>query len=146
MAVNIRALVRPIITAINPDQPVIVLACVGQQIDGLYDPRPEYAPAVQVMAQAQPVPDRTLQFLVQQRDNSIWFDFYLMGNWDGLSRDEETGGDLLYWDGFEWLADQVLERWSPTVGWTKIRFVRQRATPPPAPGDTLPPVTTEGAS
>lgn len=139
MAINLHALVRPVITAVNPDRPVIILACTGQDVDGQYDPQPVYAPAAQVMAQPQPVPDKTLQILVQQRDNSIWKDFYLSGNWDGLVRSKEQGGDLVYWDGFEWLVDQVLEAWNPTAGWTKIRTVQQRATPPPAEGDTTPP-------
>lgn len=140
MGINLHALVRSVVTAVNPDQPVIILACAGQDIDGVFDPKPEYAPAVEVMAQPQPVPDRTLQFLVQQRDNSIWHDFYLNGNWDSLARSKEQGGDLLYWDGYEWLADQVLERWNPTAGWTKIRFIQLRATTPPAMGENIPPV------
>jgi len=92
-----------------------------------------------VPAQPQPVPDKTLQLLVQQRDNSIWHDFYLSGNWSGLVRAKEQGGDLVYWNGFEWLVDQVLEAWNPTAGWTKIRCIQQRATMPPAIGDTTPP-------
>lgn len=139
MAINLHALVRPVITAVNPDQPVIILACIGQDVDGAYHPQPLYAPAAEAMAQPQPVPDKTLQVLVQQRENSVWHDFYLGGDWNGLNRAREQGGDLLYWDGFEWLVDQVLERWNPTAGWTKIRCVQQRVTLPPAMGETAPP-------
>jgi len=139
MPINLLALTRSAIAAVNPDQPVVILACVGQDVDGVYDPEPVYLPAVMVPAQSQPVPDKTLQLLVQQRDNSIWHDFYLSGNWSGLVRAQEKGGDLLYWNGFEWLVDQVLEAWNPTAGWTKIRCIQQRATVPPAIGDTTPP-------
>ena len=139
MPINLHALVRPMIAAVNPDQPVFILACVGQDVDGKYDPQPVYLPAVMVPAQPQPVPDKTLQLLVQQRDNSIWHDFYLSGNWSGLVRAKEQGGDLVYWNGFEWLVDQVLEAWNPTAGWTKIRCIQQRAVAPPAIGDTTAP-------
>lgn len=138
MGLNLHALVRPLITAVNPDQTVVVLQSAGFEIAD-YAQRPVWKAAVAAQAQPQPVPDKALQFLVQQRQNSLWQDFYLEGEWNGLRRAKEQGGDLLYWDGFEWQVDQVLERWSPTVGWTKVRCVQLRACPPPEIGATAPP-------
>lgn len=138
MGLNLHSLVRPLITAVNPDQTVVVLQSAGFEIVD-YAQRPVWQPAVAVQAQPQPVPDKALQFLVQQRQNSIWHDFYLQGEWNGLRRAKEQGGDLLYWGGFEWQVDQVLERWSPTVGWTKVRCVQLRACEPPELGATAPP-------
>lgn len=139
MGINLHRAVRNVIPAINPDQPVIILAYSGQSENEYFETVPEYAPAAEVMAQPQPVQDKTLQFLIQQRGNSIWHDFYLDGEWNGLCRAKEQGGDLLYWDGFEWLVDQVLERWAPTAGWTKVRAIQQRTCPPPEAGETTPP-------
>lgn len=136
---NLHALTRPLITLVNPDQPVTILVSAGFTVNAQYEQVPAWAPAVEVMAQPQPVPDRTLQFLVQQRQNSIWHDFYLSGDWSGLDRPAEQGGDLVYWDGAEWQVDQVLERWSPTAGWTKIRCVKLRQCLPPDIGATQPP-------
>lgn len=136
--INLHALARPLITAVNPDQPVVVLQSAGFAVQD-YEQHPLWAPAVRVMAQPQPVPDRALQFLLQQRQNTIWQDFYLFGDWQGLSRASERGGDLVYWDGYEWQVDQVLERWAPSAGWSKVRCVRLRACDPPELGATEPP-------
>jgi hypothetical protein len=141
---NLHKLVRSVITTINPDQPVVVLRSAGRETDEAYTPEPVYFPAVAVFAQPQPVPDSALQFLVQERQNSVWHDFYLAGDWNALLRDAEKGGDLVYWDGAEWLVEQVLERWNPTVGWTKIRCIRQRATAAPEIGATNPPEDGNG--
>ena len=130
---NLRQLVRAAINSVNPDQPVVILRSDGFEIVD-YEQRPKWLPARVVMAQSQPVADKTLQLLIQQRQNTIWRDFYLDGDWNSLRRATESGGDLVYWDGFEWAVDQVLEAWSPTVGWTKIRCVQIRRCDPPEDG------------
>lgn len=142
MGLNLHALVRPLITLVNPDVTVIILQSAGFEVVD-YEQRPIWRPAVKVQAQAQPVPDKTLQFLVQQRQNSIWHDFYLEGEWNGLRRAREQGGDLIYWEGFEWQVDQVLERWSAGSGWTKVRCVQLRACGAPEPGAAEPPANEE---
>lgn len=135
---NLHDVVRGVIPLVNPDQPIIILEPSGWRVVN-YEQVPSYAPAVQVMAQAQPVSDKALQFLNQQRQNSIWIDFYLNGEWKNLQRADQSGGALVYWDAYEWQVDQVLEHWTPTVGWTKIRCVQIRRTEPPEIGDTEPP-------
>ena len=136
---NLHKLVRSAVTSVNPDQCVVVLRSAGQTISESFLQEPLYFPAVSTMAQPQPVPDSALQFLVQERQNTVWHDFYLDGDWNALLREAEKGGDLLYWDGAEWLVEQVVERWNPTAGWTKVRCTRQRETPPPETGATTPP-------
>lgn len=109
---NLHSMARGAINAVNPDQPVAILQSDGFEIVD-YEQKPRWKPAIIVMAQAQPVADKTVQLLKQQRQNSIWRDFYLPGNWNGLRRPDEKGGDLLYWNGFEWQVDQILEAWAP---------------------------------
>ena len=72
---NLHALIRPIITSVNPDQSVVILISAGFTVNAQYEQVPAWAPAVEVMAQPQPVADKTLQFLVQQRQDTIWHDF-----------------------------------------------------------------------
>ena len=120
---NLHELVRPLVGIVNPFQPIVILVSVGFTVNAQYEQ----------------VPDKALQFLAQQRQNTIWHDFYLSGDWSALDRPAEQGGDLVYWDGAEWQVDQVLERWNPTAGWTKIRCVKLRETAPPEIGATEPP-------
>lgn len=57
-----------------------------------------------------------LQHVEGYNQSSIYRNMYLMGDWTGLSRRHRTGGDLVYWDGFAWLVDQVPEAWIPLPG------------------------------
>lgn len=133
---NLHSIVRHAITAVNPDQTVILLASDGQRQGSDYMPVALWRPAVSVPAQVQPVPDKTLQWLLQTRQNTIWRDCYLYGSVTGLERATESGGDMLYFEGCEWQVDQVLEAWNATAGWTKVRCVQVRATIPPEIGAT----------
>ena len=133
---NLHELVRPLVGIVNPFQPVVILVSVGFTVNAQYEQVPAWAPAVEVMAQPQPVADKTLQFLVQQRQNTIWHDFYLSGDWSALDRPAEQGGDP---SKGPYAPPIVLERWNPTAGWTKIRCVKLRETAPPEVGATEPP-------
>lgn len=133
---NLHGMVRGLVTTVNPHQTVILLASAGQARGEEYTPRALWTPAVSVPAQVQPVPDKALQWLLQTRQNSIWRDCYLYGPVEGLERATAQGGDMLYFEGFEWQADQVLEAWNATAGWTKVRCIQIRATPPPETGAT----------
>lgn len=138
---NLHAIVRNAITAVNLDQTVILLANAGQTQGAGYVLTPVWSPAVSVPAQVQPVPDKTLQWLIQSRQNTIWRDLYVAGLSAGLDRAEALGGDLYYFDGAEWQVDQVLEDWRAVggSGWTKIRVCKVRAVDAPAVGATTPP-------
>lgn len=133
---NLHAIVRKTITAVNPDQTVILLANTGQTQGEGYVLTPVWSPAVSVPAQVQPVPAKALQWLLQTRQNTIWRDCYLYGPVTGLERATAQGGDMLYFEGFEWQVDQVLEAWNATAGWTKVRCVQVRATTAPEIGAT----------
>ena len=124
---NLHAIVRNAITAVNPDQTVILLASAGQAQGEDYTQRPLWHP---------PVPDKALQWLIQARRNGIWRDCYLYGPVTGLERATAQGGDMLYFEGFEWQVDQVIEAWNATAGWMKIRCIQVRATIPPETGAT----------
>lgn len=146
LGLNMHAMTRSVITGINPDVEVTILRSAGWEVNAQYEQVPTWAPPVKVKAQIQPVPDKVLQFLLMQRQNSIWRDVYLDGDWTALRRATEQGGDLLYWDDYEWQVDQILEGWAPTVGWTKLRCVQVRKwpapelpEPSPAP-DPVPPI------
>ena len=135
---NLHDIVRSSITAVNPDQTVILLQSAGQEVSD-YQQKPVWQPACAVNAQVQPTPDKALQWLLQTRQDSIWRDCYLYGPVRGLERATARGGDMLYFEGFEWQVDQVLEAWSATAGWTKVRCIQVRACPPPEEGSTARP-------
>lgn len=138
---NLHELVRRAITAVAPDRTVYRLPSLGQTTGPDYQVLPVYGPCEAVTAQVQPVADKTPQWLVQSRQNSIWRDLYVSGLSAGLDRAEALGGDLYYFDGAEWQVDQVLEDWRAVggPGWTKVRVCKVRAVGAPALGATTPP-------
>jgi hypothetical protein len=128
---NLHALVRGVIPLVNPDQEAVILRSAGYTVDDTGRQEPQYAAPVTARAQVQPVPETVLQHVEGYNQGSIYRHMYLAGDWSGLDRATGQGGDLVYWDGFEWLVDQVVEGWNPTAGWTLIRVVQQRAAEPP---------------
>lgn len=138
---NLHGIVRNAITSVNPDQTVMLLQATGQQVVS-YQQQPLFAPAVAVKAQVQPVNDKALQWLLQSRQNSIWRDCYLYGAVTGLERATARGGDFLYFEGYEWQVDQVLEAWNETAGWTKVRVIQVRECAAPEAGATARPGDT----
>ena len=126
--VNLHALVRGAITALHPDVRVVVLLPEPYTVNDAYEQEPQYRPPVAVQAQSQPVPESSLMHVQAQRENSVWRDFYFFGLVPGLSRADEFGGSLIYWAGYEWLVEQVLEDWASGtdgVNWCKVRAIRQ---------------------
>ena len=104
---NLHAMVRGMINAVNPDQAVILLASAGQSVDANYTQRPVWKPAAAVTAQIQPTPDSALQWLLQTRQNGVWRDCYLYGEVSGPERAQAKGGDMLYFVCYECQVDQV---------------------------------------
>lgn len=139
--INLHNVVRGAITTVYPDDAVVVLTPAGYTVGADYAQTPTYAPAIRVLAQSQPVNERAVTLLRQTRENTIWRDFYIYGPPPGFSRADGWGGALLYWAGYEWLVDQVLEDYASGGGvdWSKLRAVRQRRVEPPELGTSSPP-------
>lgn len=140
---NLHHVVRSGIRAVLPDADAVLLLpmpwTVPENGDGDYRPHPEWQTPQGIMVHSQPVPDK-LSFSGQERDNSIRRDFYLYGLAMGVSRADQLGGALLYWDGGEWLVEQVLEDWSQQGDWCKCRAVLQcRVKAPDVPKSPAPP-------
>ena len=132
---NLHDMVRTAITCVNPDQTVMLLQSAGQTVEN-YTQVPVFEPAVEVKAQVQPVSDKALAWITQTRQSTTWRDCYLYGAVTGLERATAKGGDFLYFEGFEWEVDQVLEAWSATANWTKVRVVQVRQCDAPEAGAT----------
>lgn len=115
---NLHAIVRSAINAVNPDQTVIVRVSTGYTVDdsGLQVPTYQETEAI---AQIQPVSDQDLQHLEKMNISGKSRAFYFDGRVDGLLRTAQTGGALIIWNGQTWYVTRAEESWSDTAGWTK---------------------------
>ena len=128
---NLHSIVRGAICAVNPDVTVIIRRSNGFIEDEAGQQIPQYLPTVSVTAQIQPINSEERRSVERLNQSRIYRNAYLDGDWTGLKRSTEQGGDLVYWDGYEWWIDDVPEAWDPTAGWTCIRIVQQRLADPP---------------
>lgn len=128
---NLHNLVRGAISAVNPDVTVVILQSNGFIEDEAGQQIPQYLPPVTVTAQIQPLNSEERQSVERLNQSRIYRNAYLNGDLSGLKRSTEQGGDLVYWNGYEWWIDDVPEAWNPTAGWTRVRLVQQGVAEPP---------------
>lgn len=123
---NLHSIVGPIVAAVNPWLLASIQKSTGYTTADDGSRVPSYAPAENVLVQAQ-----ALQYndLVQIDGLNIQGErraLYLNGNWDGVVRVDGTGGDLITLpDGSVWLVVLVLENWADRDGWVKVAVTRQ---------------------
>lgn len=123
--VNLHNLVRSAISSINPDQTVQIKKFIRQEHQPGGIDIPVYSDPITVVAQAQPVASDEIQHINNYVSSSKYENLWITGNWQGLNRRSETGGDIIIWNGHNWYIDDVAEDWDPTAGWTKVRCVQQ---------------------
>lgn len=135
---NLHALVRPVVSVVNPERRIVVRPYMGENMGDDGTPTHAYGPAVAVMAQIQPLPQDKLQFVANGQQSGVWRQLYLPGAWQGLDRVQGYGGDLFYFDEQEWQINPVQEAWgTPEKGWTHIVVQAQREAPEPDIPNTL---------
>lgn len=124
MTMNLHTLVRAAINVVNEDQPIIIKINKGNQHipGGLQRSIWE---EINTTAQVQPVSSYEIQFIENYVSSSNYRNFYINGNFMGLNRRTESGGDCIIWNGFEWFIDSSPEPWGDTAGWTKVRAIQQ---------------------
>jgi len=130
---NLHALVRGAINAVNPDSLGVIRRNAGTYStapDGTQVP--DYLPDVpDVVMQVQPLSGRDLKQAEALNLTTLDLAVYVNGEVTGVDRTTARGGDLIYVHGAWWLVTAVLEAWSPTAGWTKAGVTKQVGGDPP---------------
>lgn len=127
---NLHSIVGPIVAAVNP----WVIGAYQRSIGSTTQPDgsrvPGYAKAVDVQIQMQALTFKDLQQVQGLNQNGEKRAMYISARWEGVSRPESRGGDLVTLPcGTVWLVAQVLENWHQTDGWCKVACVKQMPGP-----------------
>lgn len=123
MPLNLYAMASPLVEMVNPLTDATLRRYVGNRQDDDFSTVPIYEEiAVQIDVQALSTSD--LQFVENIQQQSDMRAVYLRGNAGALNRPLQQGGDLLVFDGAEWLITQVLEQWEGEQ-WRKVICTRQ---------------------
>lgn len=131
---NLHALVRGPISAVNPDLRGVIKRSAGYTTAASGEQIPVYALVVRdVVMQMQPLTPRDLKTLDGLNITDVDLACYVNGEVTGIDREQGKGGDLLYVGGAWWLVTAVLEAWASPVraGWTKAGITKQADTVAP---------------
>jgi hypothetical protein len=127
--VNLNSIVGGCVAAVNPWVIATIQASAGYAAGPDGTQAPAYAAPVPIQAQVQ-----SLQYndIVQLDSLNIQGErraMYLNGDWEGIVRADQKGGDLITLpDGSVWLVALVLENWSDTGGWVKVAVTMQNGS------------------
>lgn len=108
-----------VIGAVNPFVAGTIQQSTGYVTGSDGTQTPQYTAPIAVQVQVQPLQYQDLMKMSGLNISGIRRKIYLEGDWEGLVRDEEKGGDLITIstdpEGQVWLVVFVFEHWP---GWT----------------------------
>lgn len=121
---NLHAIVRPAIGAINPDLLGSVLVCTGYTTAANGRQQPTYTRTDGVPMQIQALSSKEVEHLDSLNIQNVTRAVYINGNIEGIDRVLLKGGDLLVFLGETWLVTTTLETWD-VGGWCKVAVTKQ---------------------
>ena len=124
---NLNNLVAPLVSAVNPRETVTVYPSTGSATAPDGSRTPSYGVGVTIIAQIQAQPTNDLQYTSGIAITGERVIMYMPGQFNGVSRDEGLGGDLVVRaDGSRWLITVVQENWGDREGWCQCMCERQK--------------------
>lgn len=127
--VNLRAIANGITRSINPNLSVVLRAYSGYTTSAAGHVTASYAAAAPVEAQVQALTKLEIAHLDAMNISNCDRAAYVSVVVKATDRLEQTGGDLLQFEGAWWLVTAILEGWT-TAGWMKVALTKQIAGPP----------------
>ena len=126
---NLNHVVGGVTAAINPRLICQYQASNGYTVGDDGKQVPQYLDAIAVLTQVQPLSSTDLRMLDALNLQGNFRAMYVDMKWQGLSRPEIKGGDLVTEpDGTVWLVSTELEAWSASAGWTKVAVTQQNGS------------------
>jgi hypothetical protein len=123
---NLHNVVQGYITAVNPPLLCTLQASTGYTTASDGKRVPTYATPVAIEVQCQALTYNDILQVSSLNIQGVRLAMYLTGNWNGVVRNDNKGGDLITLpDNTIWLAAMILENWSRSSGWTKICATQQ---------------------
>lgn len=108
---NLHGIVRRAITTVNPDVAGVMMASLGTYtIDDAGHRVPAYT-LQNVTVQLQPLSYTDLMKIDGLNLQGVVKKAYVNGNFEGVNRPKQKGGDKLIVNGQNWLITQPLEEW-----------------------------------
>lgn len=121
---NLRGIANRATRTVNPNMPGVFQVSTGYTTLPSGKKVPSYN-SVDVEVQFQDLSSTDLRQVDSVNIQGILRSAYLNGNFNGVNRPEQKGGDILIVDGQQWLVVKVPELWPD---WCRLIVNLQRAT------------------
>lgn len=121
---NLRGIANRATRTINPNVPGVFQVSTGYATAPSGKKVPAYS-SVDVEVQFQELSSTDLRQVDSVNMQGILKSAYLNGNFNGVNRPEQKGGDILIVDGQQWLVVKVPELWPD---WCRVIVNLQRST------------------
>lgn len=108
---NLHGIVRRAITTVNPDVPGVMMVSLGTYTTDAAGHRVPAYSEQDVTVQLQPLSYTDLMKIDGLNLQGIKKKAYVNGNFEGVNRPSQKGGDKLIVSGETWLITQPLEEW-----------------------------------
>lgn len=128
--VNLRRIANVATSRINPNVSIGYQRYAGYAVGADGTPSPSYDPSVPVIAQVQSLGKKEVDHLSSLRISNCERMVYVNFQLQATDRVEQTGGDLLTFEGRVWQVEAILEGWT-TAGWSRGAVSKQMDVPAP---------------
>lgn len=122
--VNVRALANRMTRQVNPNISIGLRRYTGWTVNPDRTTTPGYAPATTIIGQVQALGKKDIDHLsalnISDCERMVYVNFQLQAT----DRREQTGGDLLTFEGRTWLVMAIMEGWT-TAGWCRAAVAKQ---------------------
>lgn len=122
--VNLRAIANRATSRINPNVSIGLRRYAGYAVNPDGTTTPSYAPSISVIAQVQSLGKKEIDHLSSLRISNCERMVYVNFQLQATDRVEQTGGDLLTFEGRVWQVEAILEGWT-TAGWCRAAVSKQ---------------------
>lgn len=119
---NLHGIVAGAIGRVNPHISALYMPSSGFTTGADFKQVPSYDGPISITVQVQALTVEDLKKLDNLNIQGSTTSAYLYGLAQGVVRDDSKGGDLLVFNGFEWLVTAILEAWPD---WCKVSLARQ---------------------
>ena len=126
--VNLRRVANLATSRINPNVSIGYRRYAGYAIGADGTPSPTYDPQTSVVAQVQSLGKKEVDHLSSLRISNCERMVYVNFQLQATDRVEQTGGDLLTFEGRVWQVEAILEGWT-TAGWSRAAVSKQMGVP-----------------
>lgn len=119
---NLHNIAFGVTKAINGVTLVNVMQNTGSTQNADFTRTPVYTTTNNVSADVQGLKEKELTHMASMNIQGILRSVHLNGDWRGIARASQTGGDKLVFGGFTWLVVWVYETWP---NWSRVVVAQQ---------------------